>query len=465
MKSNKRVRSVWLSLCMSAGVFLALPVQAQTVPRPNHVVIVIEENHSYSEIIGSGAAPYINSLAQQGALFTASFAVTHPSEPNYLALFSGSTQGVTDDSCPHTFVGSNLASQLIGAGLTFGGYSEDMPSVGYTGCTFAAYARKHNPWVNWQGVNVPAADNMPYAGYFPSNFSALPTVSIVVPNLNNDMHDGTIQQGDAWLQNNLSGYVQWANANNSLLILTWDEDDQNNRIPTIFVGPMVKPGQYGETITHYNVLDTIQAMYGLPQAAAPITDVWTSSGGPSPPSSLTATAVSSSQINLSWTESDTSVTGFVVQRSTDGINFTSIATLGNVRSYADTGLAASTLYYYRVYATNSAGSSGSSNVASATTQGAGASIPAAPSNLTARALGNAKIHLVWTDNSTNETGFAIEESTNGGVTFGQIDTVGAGSTSDVTTARVRGMTYWYRVRAFNGAGYSGYSNIVSATAK
>ena len=73
--------------------------------------------------------------------------------------------------------------------------------------------------------------------------------------------------------------------------------------------------------------------------------------------------------------------------------------------------------------------------------------------------------MVWTDNSTNETGFAIEESTNGGVTFGQIDTVGAGSTSDVTTARVRGMTYWYRVRAFNGAGYSGYSNIVSATAK
>src|SRR6266568_3829128 len=303
MRIARTVAGLAVGLCAA----LALPASPAhaALPGYDHIVVVIEENHSFSEVIDNANAPYITSLANNGAKMTQSFAVTHPSEPNYLALFSGSTQGITDDSCPHTFGGSNLASQLIGAGLTFGGYSEDMPSVGYTGCTFAAYARKHNPWVNWQGVNVPMTDNMPYAGYFPSNFSALPTVSIVVPNLNNDMHDGTIQQGDVWLQNNLSGYVQWANANNSLLILTWDEDDQNNQIPTIFVGPMVKPGQYGETITHYNVLGTIQAMYGLPQAAAPITDVWTSSGGPSPPaapSSLTATAVSSSQINLSWTE-------------------------------------------------------------------------------------------------------------------------------------------------------------------
>ena len=73
---------------------------AAGLPRPDHVVVVIEENHGYSQIIGSSSAPYINSLAKQGASFTQSFAVTHPSEPNYLALFSGSTQGVTDDSCP-----------------------------------------------------------------------------------------------------------------------------------------------------------------------------------------------------------------------------------------------------------------------------------------------------------------------------------------------------------------------------
>src|SRR5205807_5966884 len=93
---------------------------------PDHVVIVIEENHSFSSIIGSSQAPFINSLARQGALFTQSFAVGHPSEPNYLELFSGSNQGVTDDSCPHTFSVENLASELTAAGLTFTGFSEDL---------------------------------------------------------------------------------------------------------------------------------------------------------------------------------------------------------------------------------------------------------------------------------------------------------------------------------------------------
>jgi len=85
--------------------FLAIlsPTAFAQVPTPAHVVVVIEENHGYSQIIGSPQAPYINTLATQGALFTKSYALTHPSQPNYLGLFSGSTQGITDDSCPHTF--------------------------------------------------------------------------------------------------------------------------------------------------------------------------------------------------------------------------------------------------------------------------------------------------------------------------------------------------------------------------
>src|SRR5262249_23321585 len=148
-------------------------------------------------------APYINSLANSGALFTQSFGVTHPSQPNYLALFSGSTQGTIDDSCPHTFGPPDLGGQLIAAGKTFGGYSESMPSVGYTGCVYPSalnplYARKHNPWVNF--TDVPSSNNMPFTS-FPSsaNFSSLPTISFVVPNQQNDMHDGTISQGDTWL--------------------------------------------------------------------------------------------------------------------------------------------------------------------------------------------------------------------------------------------------------------------------
>src|SRR5690242_10470402 len=84
------------------GVAIARPISA-SAPRPDHVAIVIMENHSYEQVIGNTAAPYINSLAQQNASLTQSFAIGHPSEPNYLELWSGSNQGVTDDSCPHTF--------------------------------------------------------------------------------------------------------------------------------------------------------------------------------------------------------------------------------------------------------------------------------------------------------------------------------------------------------------------------
>ena len=255
------------------------------LPRPDHVVIVMEENHAYEQIIGSPNAPYINSLAGQGALFTNSHAVSHPSQPNYLALFSGSTQGLTDDSCPHTFSGPNLGSQLLTAGFSFTGYVESLPSVGFTGCSdpgwnFWAppYARKHAPWVNFPAV--PASSNQPFTS-FPSDYSTLPTVSFVIPNQQNDMHSASIQQADSWLQNKLGGYAQWAQTHNSLLIVTWDEDDNgpDNHIATIFVGSSVKPGQYNESINHYTVLRTLEAMYGLSPinnstTVTPITDVW-----------------------------------------------------------------------------------------------------------------------------------------------------------------------------------------------
>ncbi|WP_138443873.1 alkaline phosphatase family protein [Sinomonas susongensis] len=249
-----------------------------TVPRPAHVVIVVEENHSFSDIIGNSAAPYLNSLAGQGALFTNSAAVAHPSEPNYLALFSGSTQGITDDSCPHSFAAENLGSQLASIGQSFAGYSEDLPATGDPTCSAGAYARKHAPWTNFP--SVPASANRPFSA-FPKDYSVLPTVSIVVPNLDHDMHNGSVQAGDAWLRDNLDGYAQWAKTHDSLLIVTWDEDDNSagNHIATIFSGAQVKPGQYGEQIDHYRVLRTVEAAYGLPplEKAAdttPITDVW-----------------------------------------------------------------------------------------------------------------------------------------------------------------------------------------------
>jgi len=275
----------------SGGVLAAESMERQgpmaPLPRPAHIVMVIEENKSFARIIGNAHAPYINALAERGALFTSSYAITYPSQPNYLALFSGSTHGITSNSCPLRLRGPNLAAALINKGFSFGIYSESMPHTGYTGC-FAEgdhYARKHNPAVNWQDDNVPAAVNMTFRE-FPGDYASLPTVAMVVPNQVNDMHSGqvlekTIARGDRWLKENLDAYAHWAMTNNSLLIITWDEDDKaaGNHIPTIFYGPMVKPGRYDTPINHYSVLRTLAYMYGFPppgQAAQalPIQEIW-----------------------------------------------------------------------------------------------------------------------------------------------------------------------------------------------
>lgn len=249
-----------------------------TLPAFDHIVVVIEENHAFGEVIGNSAAPYISSLASGGATMTQSFAVTHPSQPNYLALFSGSAQGVTSDSCPHTFGAENLGHQLGAAGGTFAGYSESMPSGGFTGCTSGRYARKHNPWVDF--TNVPAAGNLRFAD-FPADFAALPALAVVVPNLCNDMHDCSVSTGDSWLRGNLGAYASWAATHNSLLVVTFDEDGSSasNRVPTLFSGAHVRPGSYSEPITHYSVLRTLQTLVGVGCAgnscsASAISDIW-----------------------------------------------------------------------------------------------------------------------------------------------------------------------------------------------
>jgi len=232
--------------------------------------MVIEENKDYSQIAGNGQAAYINTLMANSALLTNSFGITHPSQPNYIALFSGSTQGVVDNTVPQTFSAPNLASVLIDGGFTFGGYSQTMPSVGFTGASAGAsneYQRKHNPWVDF--TNLPANVNMPFT-MFPTDFNTLPTVSIVVPDQLNDMHDGTIAAADNWLQTNLGAYITWAQSHNSLFILTFDENDgtAGNHIVTFITGAGVINGQYSQTIDHYGLLRTIEDLYGVGYAGA-----------------------------------------------------------------------------------------------------------------------------------------------------------------------------------------------------
>jgi hypothetical protein len=262
------------------GLFLgwyAMLANAQSLPRPDHVVIVIEENKPFSRIIGNPEAPYINKLAAHGMLFTRSYGVAHPSQPNYLALFSGVTHGIRSDVCPLELEGGNLADALVGKGLSFTSYAESLPRQGFEGCSYGAYYRKHNPVANWKGLTVL---NQPF-GAFPQNFENLPAVALLIPDQDNDMHDGSIAQGDAWMAKNVEPYVQWAMSHNSLLIVTWDEDDgsADNRVATLFIGPMVQSGHNEQRIDHYSILRTIEEMFGLEYlgnsaGAKPIDNVW-----------------------------------------------------------------------------------------------------------------------------------------------------------------------------------------------
>jgi phosphatidylinositol-3-phosphatase len=249
------------------------------VPRPDHVVVVMEENHGYHDIIGSAQAPYINDLAGRGASLSQFYAITHPSQPNYLALFSGSARGVGGDSCPHTFTSRNLASELLQARLTFTGYAQSMPGVGFTGCASGPYVRRHNPWVNFS--NLPASVNRPWTD-FPRDFQDLPTISFVVPDLENDMHDGSVRKADTWLRDNLGAYARWAMTHNSLLVVTWDEDaggaQATNRIPAVLVGEQVRPGRYAQPNNLFGLLRTLFDAYDLKpldnSADAHPLDVW-----------------------------------------------------------------------------------------------------------------------------------------------------------------------------------------------
>ena len=275
----------------------------------DHIVIVFEENKNYEQIINNEWTPYISSvLCKEGAILTRMYGEEHHSEGNYFWLLGGSNYGVGFmDAMPlHSLTAPNLAEQLTKKNLSFTGYAENLPAVGSDVPVFppkperALYARKHVPWVSFS--NTPGSASVPFSA-FPKDqekFSELPTVAIVIPNLINDMHDGqpaeSVPLGDRWLKDNLDAYYQWAKSHNSLLIVTFDENDDRsgyagltnpsvsvssgpdqefrrdvqNRIPTVLAGAHIKPGEYpeGKGVTHVNLLRTLESMYGLEKCGA-----------------------------------------------------------------------------------------------------------------------------------------------------------------------------------------------------
>ena len=205
-------------LASAAGIALAADriVWPSGLPIYDHIVIVVEENKDIDQILGDRFdTPYIKQLAAEGAVFERMYAEEHYSQGNYFWLFSGSNHNVgffdrvpsRANHADYPFQASNLASELIRKGLTFKGYAEDLPAIGF---------------------EAESSSNLRFAD-FPSDYSKLPTVAFVIPNLNNDMHNGrldtSIAIGDAWLKQNLDGYYQWAKTHNSMLIVTFDEND------------------------------------------------------------------------------------------------------------------------------------------------------------------------------------------------------------------------------------------------
>ena len=272
----KTVVQEWDKCGGSTYTYVTVTVSGGTapgVPASSHVFIVMEENHSYSNVIGNSAMPYLNSLASKYGLATQYYANTHPSIGNYFMLSTGAIITNDDNFCG-TISNDNVVRHLITAGKTWKSYAESLPYVGYTGCGSGAYVKRHNPLAYLSDVANSSAkyDLVPFT-QFPKDLanSALPQYSFIVPNLANDGHDGTLQQADAWLKNNIAPLV--ANPTfqkDGLLIIVFDEgfssDTANGggHVAAIAIGPHVKKGHKSTSFyQHQNTLRTLMQALGL----------------------------------------------------------------------------------------------------------------------------------------------------------------------------------------------------------
>ena len=256
---------------------------AAAVPAFEHVAVVVLENHSYDEV---RLLSYCATLADSGASFANSFGIAHPSQPNYLALWSGSTQGVKNDTCPPKgapYSTENLGHACEAAGLTWRAYSENLPAPGSSICATAPelYVRKHSAWRNFTNLNH--MNERPFEDLAAAeSLGTLPNLVFVCPNQCNNGHDCSLATSDAWLAAHIPALLRAAGPN-GLVIVTWDEDDTaiSNHIMTLLVGPKVRPGVVStQSITHFTVLRLICDALGLPPfggatTEALITDIWT----------------------------------------------------------------------------------------------------------------------------------------------------------------------------------------------
>ncbi|HYS38790.1 MAG TPA: alkaline phosphatase family protein, partial [Pseudonocardiaceae bacterium] len=274
------------------------PARAASVPAYDHVFVVVMENHGYSSIIGSSAAPYVNSLLPSAALAANYYAVTHPSLPNYLALAGGSMFGITSDCTTCWISATNIADRLEAAGSTWKGYMESMPSPCFIGDSYP-YAQKHNPFIYFNDIRTNAvrcqSHVVPYSQLATdlASTATTPNFAFITPNMCSDTHDCTVGAGDSWLSVQVPSILNSAafKTQRSLLLLTWDEDDSTgaNQVATVLLGSGVAAGgRSSVAYNHYSLLRTIEDARGLTTLtandanAAPMTDLFATAPPPSP---------------------------------------------------------------------------------------------------------------------------------------------------------------------------------------
>jgi hypothetical protein len=265
----------------------ALRTERQSVPHFRHVVLIVFENHEVDDVLGSSDAPTFNRLGSQYATISNYTAVAHPSLPNYLALVSGSTQGIDSDCTDCIVAGRSLADTLAASRKTWKTYAEGLPRTGFTGASSGRYAKKHNPFVYFRrNLTLARLQRVvPLSRFLPDvRGRRLPTFSLVIPDLCHDMHDCSVSTGDTWLASFLKPLLRGSVLKRSAVFVVFDEGTSDvgggGRIAALALGPLVRPHSKSTGATnHYGLLRTIESglrlpLLGLSAGARPIVGIW-----------------------------------------------------------------------------------------------------------------------------------------------------------------------------------------------
>lgn len=254
------------------------PAAEAAPPQPSRLFLVVLENREYEEALGNPEAPYLEHLAEKGAVATNDYGVSHPSLPNYLALFAGSTFGIAENCTECVVPGPNLATQLSRAGISWRGYMQTMPEPCFGGSSYGHYAKRHNPFAYFPSITAlpqRCRNIVPETRLLADlDRHRLPAFGWLTPDVCYDGHDCELRWVDRYLWLLLPRVIHQLGPH-GLLVITFDEglSDEGccgvpggGRIATLLVGPDVSAGrEIRQPADHYSLLASIEDRFGLPR--------------------------------------------------------------------------------------------------------------------------------------------------------------------------------------------------------